>query len=64
MGNQTVQGLGVWAGQGRRSKRCHHFRTRLGLCAVFAFRAGKSMSDGGSEVVANLVGQPTRAALP
>lgn len=63
MGNQTVQGRGVWAGQGRRSKRCHHFHTRQGLCAVFAFRAGKSMSDGGSEV-ANLVGQPTRAVLP
>lgn len=51
------------AGQEEREVRCRHSQTRQGVCAVFAFRAGKSMLDGGSEV-ANLVGQPTRAVLP
>lgn len=51
------------AGQEEREVRCRHSQTRQGVCAVSAFRAGESMWDGGSEV-ANLVGQPTRAALP
>lgn len=65
MGDQSVQEVGVRgrAGQEEREVRCRHSQTRQGVCAVFAFRAGKSMSDGGSEV-ANLVGQPTRAVLP
>lgn len=52
MGDQSVQEVGVrgGAGQEEREVRCPHSQTRQGVCAVFAFRAGKGMSHGGSEL--------------